>query len=483
MKTGKALTILLLVLLIFLTAVGIWFGTKICSMDYNSSVYRESVQELNNPYIGWYEIYGYCLSDDESFDASQLPVNPGPGLALLQINLRNYARSPVSSAGLEHLNAILDAWQSTGRQLILRFLYDWDGSARKTEPDTLSLLLTHMSQTAEIVNAYEDCIYILQGIFVGNWGEMHGSDYMTETDMLTLAGHLSSVTAPGIFLSVRTPEQWRAVTASPTPLAPENAFDGSLAARLGLFNDGMLGSETDLGTYGAADAPPSLLGKRPRQEELLFQESLCRYVPNGGETVGNDPCSDLLPAVEDLARSHVSYLNSAYDENVFSKWREQIWQGADPFDGMNGYDYISRHLGYRYCVRSSALTFSPPWSETACFSAVLENVGFSNSYRNFRVSLVLRHAKSGADYVYSFPTDTRFWDSGTEILLETSFPVQDLPPGTYELFLKINDPVSGQPVLLANEGSDDENGCRLGSLTIGRNLLKEALRRIRRQSL
>lgn len=469
MKKWKLLFVLSLFLVIALAAGSILCFKKQRLVDYVSAIRPESARELDNPYIGWYQLYNYSLSNEEPFDTSLISEQTyGPGLALLQFNLCRFMDSPISEAGLGQLEDILDAWHSTGRQLIVRFLYDWDGNALEQEPETLSLILEHMSQTAAAVNRHADCIHILQGIFVGSWGEMHSSNYMEEDDMLTLIRHLASVTDPDIFLAVRTPEQWRTIVQSAQPLSAEEAFDGSLAARLSLFNDGMMGSETDLGTYAdaALSFPQTDYGKRFRQEELLFQEELCFYVPNGGEVVIDNPYNDFSSAVQDLARTHVSYLNNAYDEAVLSKWKESVCREGSPFAGMNGYDYISRHLGYRYVLRSSGLTFPQPHAETASLSLALENVGFAGSYRSFDVSVTLHCTEKGKKFLVPIQTDTRFWNPGSDISLEASFEVQQLGTGTYEIFLHISDPVSGFPILLANEGADAEKGCHVGTLTI-----------------
>lgn len=469
MKRVTKIVVLLLMIAIPLTIGFTIPSKKMCFTDYVSSACTESSSELSNPYIGWYQLYSYSLTDDGPYDTSEISEQEyGPGLALLQFNLCNYADSPISEMGLGQLDDILAAWRSTGRQLIVRFLYDWEGNALEHEPQSLSLIMDHMSQTADVINGYSDCIYILQGIFIGAWGEMHSSNYMNTEDMRTLARHLASATDPGIFLAVRTPEQWRTIVQDPNPLSPEEAFDGSLAARLSIFNDGMMGSETDFGTYADGDASFSQTGfeKRPRQAELLFQEALCRYVPYGGETIIDNPYNDFSPAVQDLARTHVSYLNSAYDEAVLSKWKDATWQGGNLFDGMNGYDYISRHMGYRYVLRSSDFTFVPPWADTASLFLVLENVGFSGSYRAFDVSLTLKRAGSHQRHVLPIQTDTRFWMPGEDIRIETSFEIQELATGTYEIFLDISDPVSGFPIFLANEESDGTSGCYVGSLTI-----------------
>lgn len=436
--------------------------------NYTAAVCTESAAELANPCIGWYRMHGYTLGSG-SFDAGQVRKEAyGSGLVMLQFNLSPFARSSVSAAALRQLDDVLGAWSARGRQLIVRFLYDWDGDAPEKEPESLSLVLEHMSQTAEVVNRYAGSVYIMQGIYVGSWGEMHGSNYMGEEDMLTLVNHLASVTDPCIFLAVRTPEQWRTVTESAQPLSRDQAFGGSLAARLGLFNDGMLGSDTDVNTYAAPGVSYSLsgYGKRPRQEELLFQNELCRYVPNGGEVIISNPLNDFPSAVQDLSRAHVSYLNSAYDAAVLSKWRQAVCREDGPFNGMNGYDYISRHLGYRFVVRSSKFGFTFPKNGRGSLAITLENVGFSNCYRNFDVSLTLRRTDSGREYTTPVTVDTRLWNAGSKLTMDVLLDVNGLPSGDYKVILNISDPVSGFPVRLANEGTGADGGLSLGTLSL-----------------
>ena len=104
---------------------------------------------------------------------------------------------------------------------------------------------------------------------------------------------------------------------------PAFEADDSLMGRLGLFNDGMLGSESDLGTYGdtARRDATSPSYKGTRKEELAFQNNLCRYVPNGGEVIFNNTLSDLETSVSALRTMHVSYLNADNDGRVMEKWR------------------------------------------------------------------------------------------------------------------------------------------------------------------
>lgn len=468
MNIKKIISKIFLTLCICLTAGFMFLFPILRFISYSEEVLPESSAELRNPYIGWYQIYTYELSDTAVFDLSEISaLEQRTGLALLEFNLKNYADGPVSDTGLSKLSQILESWRPTGRQLIVRFLYDWDGNAKTTEPSSLSVILNHMAQTSEIVNRYSDCIYILQGIFIGSWGEMHDSRYANAEDMLTLINHLASLTSPSILLAVRTPQQWRLFADSEEPLTVSGAFDGSLASRLSLFNDGMLGSDTDLNTYGPDISFPSSYEKRSRKDELAFQNTLCNYVPNGGEVVIPNPRNDFSEAVRDLSDMHVSYLNSEYDKDVLSKWQADTYSGSGLYEGMNGLDYISRHLGYRYVLRSSKCPSVLPWEKTAFFSVTLENVGFSSCCRPFDVSLTLRETSTGRTEHLPVITDTRLLTPGKTVQLTIPFEIRNYATGTYDVRLKITDPASDAPVSLANEGEQDENGYLIGHLKSG----------------
>ena len=107
---------------------------------------------------------------------------------------------------------------------------------------------------------------------------------------------------------------------------PQPNLLSSLASRLGLYNDGMLGSANDTGTYGdkaAADLDTNYSDAWTREDELAFQNDLCLYVPNGGEVIIDNVYNDFDNAVKDLSQMHVSYLNSEYDSTVLNKWKEK----------------------------------------------------------------------------------------------------------------------------------------------------------------
>ncbi len=463
MKTKKNLFSLLFILCIFF-ATGIFIVTAgIRFTEYHPADCPESALELSNPWTGWYRIYRYDLSDTDPETLLEIRrMAPGPGLALLEFNLQNYAGGPVSEDGLARLDSLLGAWHDAGKQLIVRFLYDWDGHAYEREPSDLSQILTHMTQTAEILNAHTDCVYLLQGAYIGSWGEMHGSRYANAEDLTALMNHLDTVVSPDIFLAVRTPDQWRTVTGLSDPVSRKT----SLSGRLGVFNDGMLGSATDLDTYGKPGDGPD--GKRPREEELSFLNLLGRKIPHGGEVVLDNPYNDLERAAADLQKARVSYLNGAYDEAVLNKWKASVYTGEGPFHGMSGYDYISRHLGYRYVLRSTAFSRPDPMDGSSSLSVTLENTGFSCCYRSFDVNLTLEHTDTGRTLTLPVPADTRLWEPDREITLDVPFDVRDscLGAGTYRVCLQIRDPFSGHEVRLANDIVYGVHGAAVGYLEI-----------------
>lgn len=463
---------LFLILAITLTAGVLWARRRFVPVSYEASRYKETADILSNPWQGFYQLCGYYLKDEngnlESGIASHMAASRGDALVLIQINLGNYRSAPLSDKALQQLDTILSSWSGTDTGLILRFLYDWDGKGLESEPESIDLIKEHMSQVAPIVNRYAEHIYILQGIFVGNWGEMNNSAYLGHEAMTGLMNHLADLTDPSIFLSVRTPAQWRTIVDAADLPDPFPAFDGSLVSRLGLYNDGMLGSVTDTGTYGdtsrsGSDTPGD---KGTREEELAFQEGLCRYVPNGGEVIIENPYNDLEAAIADLSQMHVSYLNKNYDPKVLDKWKDSVYTGDGCFYGCSGFDYIRAHLGYRYVLRDSSLAFDTWRDDTASLSLTLENVGFASSLKALTLWVTVQDCATGELHAFPLADDLRFLSGGSAMTCHLDLPVRSIPAGTYDLYLSLQDVQTRQTVLLGNSGLT-EYGYPLGQLVIG----------------
>lgn len=438
--------------------------------SYNSTPGHETAASLANPFRGFYHMYGFTLTEDAPDTVTvqiQRNINSG-SLHLIEINLRNYATSDLGDNALLQLDYILSQLAAARRQVILRFLYDWDGNALGAEPDTIEQLMRHMDQVASVVNRYEDTVFLIQGTFTGSWGEMHHTYYGGHEYNRLLMTHLSEVISPSIFLAVRTPSQLRGILNTRDIISEKDAFNGSLAARLGLFNDGMLGSVSDLGTYAetpnADTAEPEDMGTR--QEEIAFQNALCQFVPNGGEVVIDNPYNDFDSALSDLRNMHISYLNYNYDPAVLEKWKNSTYHGMDCFDGMSGYDYIEAHLGYRYVLRDSSLAYNKWNPSSSALSFVIQNTGFAPSYRRFNGNLVLE--QTGIGTVRSFPADldNRLIGGGEEKSITLPLDLAELPEGEYRISFTLTDPYTGKTIQFASDNAAADGSVSLGILTI-----------------
>lgn len=429
---------------------------------YTPVEYTESAGYLDNPYMGFYHIYGYTLKDEVTYASPEdIPNIPKPEerpeerLVQVQINLRAFRNRPLTDTALSQLDTILSAWCNTEYSLLLRFLYDWDGRGLASEPKDISIILQHMEQVAPIYNQYAPHILSLQGLFTGNYGEMNNTNYGSSESMRQLADKLAETADPSIYLAVRTPNQWRSITGADSYEELASMPDSPYLNRLGLYNDGMFGNESDTGTYT----------DRSREEEIAFQNELCRTVPNGGEVIIENPYNNLDNAIADMRQMHVSYLNSAYDPAVLKKWKTTPYNGAGPYEGAVGYDYIRDHMGYRYVLRSTEIL-----PDYALMQSVLrisiENTGFAESYRRFFFRLTLLNEETN-DAIYIFPKeDSTCLTSGETTVLEIPLEIDTYPVGDYKLYWQTLDETFDEAIYYGNSLKPTEYGYLLGTLSV-----------------
>ena len=411
---------------------------------------QTTTEQLDNPDRGFYLIHGIRLSDDmdpEQAVNDSFSGDTGHRLALLEINLADYADGEISSRGIENLERLFDALRGRGMRYIVRFLYDWDGHNMESEPLRRGIIQRHMQQTAPVINDNADQIYTIQGLFVGNWGEMNGTRYTGTEHWRELASTLAGATDPSITISVRMPMQWRRICGE---TEADGAYPG-IRQRMGLFNDGMLGSSTDLGTYGQAGREDTGYDDMwARSDELAFVEDLCRSVPNGGEAVlGQEDCT-LEDALDYLRTTHVSYLNEDYDRRILKSWASETISGG-PWDGADGLSYVRAHLGYRYSISDASLKYDY-LSNTVSVTADIINEGFAPAY--FELKPVLVAYRDGEEVLkLPFSGDLSVLSGGNDsgsCTLKADMPVSGLGKGDCTLALRLESGLG--PVMMANEG-------------------------------
>ncbi len=438
-----------------------------------SYAFTESDRKLYNPNRGFYYMHGFHINDDEADFrqniADRFCRDEDTKLTMIEFNLQYFRDRPISEQGLKNLEALFQALEQVDKQLIVRFLYDWDGENEKYEPENIDVILEHIRQVGPTLCKYKNRIFVMQGLFIGNWGEMNGTKYSNQQDMQVLARQLAEVTDKSTFLSVRMPMQWRMVTEIEEASEVVRG-DGTLASRLGLFNDGMLGSWSDYGTYGEhTKEEHGYFTYWNREQELEFQEVLCKSVPIGGEVIIDNPYNDFENALQDMKRMHVTYLNKDYDRNVLDKWAGIMVSEEGCFQGMDGLSYIERHLGYRLLISSTALDYQFIEDRLAV-DVVLRNVGFAPIYHEADVWIILKDKESGSVHYYEADSDLRELTGGNDSdLLSTvhmELPLAGKPAGEYEIYFDIKDIASKERILLANEQNPEEHGYQVGTVKL-----------------
>lgn len=473
MKRKKLLVVPALLAIVTL----LLFGMREWNMkvEWNAEIGPETAEELRNPERGWYQMLGYEINDGIEYDWSEKQAfddyaKEGLTLVLLEINLKAYREGEISEYGLETVRALFARFRETRMKAIVRFLYDWDGRGKDTEPADLSLVLRHMEQLGPVLRDYEDTIYTMQGVFLGSWAEMHTSRHLSRDNVRLLANQLLSVTGEHTFLAVRTPAYWRVSTQRAEPPTASEAFGNTLPARLGLFNDGLLASVSDCGTYADNPQLPAGDSVEPwgRDAELDFQETLCAYVPNGGESGLVNEYNSMEQMLVDLPKMHVSYLSGEFSEKVQASWEEQTYTGEGPFQGKSFRDYLGAHLGYRFVLEDCVLEQAPLFRRSVDLVLKIQNTGFANLYHEKQVELLFVPEEGDGTVSLPVNTDVRFWKPGETTSVKATVGKKDLPEGQYRVYLKISEESASYAIRAANEKMFDEEleANYLGMITV-----------------
>ena len=437
----------------------------------NVKIIRESFSEtsevIDNPDRGLYSIVGFYITDKvEDYHAKidrMIRNNATLNLLMIQINLANYADCTLSPEALVNIDNLFSVLQTIKQNVIVRFLYDWDGKAEDTEPQNIDIIINHMTQLKYILDEYQDRIYLIQGLFTGNWGEMNGTRYGAVNDMQRLAEALQHAAGDTTFLSVRTGRQWRNITG----IYDINDLSLESGMKIGLYNDGMMGNQTDCGTYYSNSSnDDNLMAAWSREKELEFQNYLCRYVPNGGEVILDNSMNDFENAVSILRTMHISYLNYDYDKNVLNKWKTvTIEDGV--YKGLDGLSYIERHLGYRILIQDTQIAYNK-LRDQLILNVELKNVGFAPVYSEKFMLLNFYDENNALVYSHQLDYDIRQLYGGDDScnILDLYHEIQldEWAAGAYTIYLNIYDSQTNEELILANEQSMTQYGYKIAEV-------------------
>ncbi len=403
-----------------------------CSEPLQSHVqnlnYTESTAKINNPDQGFYRPV-FVKINESGVSYNKNIINNSTQLYHLRIDISAYSAAvngdcdkPLTQSALDGLEELLSYVKQRDKNAVVRFAYDpYYGGSKNKEPDT-EMILTHIEQVCPVLEDYATTVTAIEAGLIGPWGEMHSSTIANSEHISRIIQAFLDNTET-IPLLVRTPKMiydYLGITVK--DIGNYSIDPDSEAYRLGLFNDGYLGSGNDLGTYS----------DRAADTEFLSRQT--DHLPFGGEVVIPDSkLHDIDVCLPEMNKLNLSYLNIEWNNKVIEKWKNSFYTQACGTDelyyGKSAFGYIENHMGYRFVLTRSDLQYNHSLNKIN-IELNLKNVGFGNLNRVKRTKIIFTD-KNG---------ETVFSREASEFCGGESFNCSVKPKltnGKYDVYLRI----------------------------------------------
>ena len=277
--------------------------------------------------------------------------------------------------------------------VIVRICYDpWYNGRSNVTPDH-EWVLKHVKQLAPVLSKNTDVIVALEMGMHGAYGEMHSDTNITYDRVAEAVNLMLRNTPPELKILTRTGNYSAKVLGFDNwgvdfhidgeKFAEIAKAKGDTMYRVGMFNDGYLGTQYDYGTWGA-DCKSSIC----REEGVAWLEKYSINTPYGGEALTTAKDYQVINTPEFLSyegfRTHTSYLNIQWNNNLIDSWKKTLFNIKDfdydfeRVDSLTGFKYINDHLGYRFVLRESWVTDTVGADGIFKAKVRIQNVGFGN---------------------------------------------------------------------------------------------------------
>lgn len=273
----------------------------------------KELKNIKNPGRGFYHIYEFDLSGNVDFDELKWCLKEDESLALLAFNIGGFRSREIDNEAVALMQRVMDFFITNNKDLIVRFCYDRVGKGMESEPSTISMVKKHMQSIGRGMQPFLNHILVVQGLFVGNYGEMHGSKFLSDDNIVELYHELRQYTGT-TYIALRTPAYLR--------LIDNKEY-------LTLYDDAIFGSDSDLGTF-------------LQEEDFLYTEKNFADTVIGGEAISlceNRTDYTREEIIKHLEKLHITYLNRAHDINRIAYLKE-----------IGAYDEIEARLGYLFRI-------------------------------------------------------------------------------------------------------------------------------------
>lgn len=421
--------------------------------------YSEITDDIINPDQGFYRTSGVKIKRDGTATLS-CAHNADTQVFHLRVDISDLSGKvngvhdyEIEQSALDKLDEALDSYKVRSQNVIIRFCYDPGYSGKADMEADVSMILTHIRQLSKVLNKYQITLTAIEAGLIGPWGEMHTSKLANKDTFNKIIDAWLKYTDE-IPILVRTPAiiyNYLGITVNDieTATIPEHAY------RLGLFNDGYLGSGSDLGTY------------TNREKETQFLSKQTAHLPYGGEvTVPDSTWHDIDKCLPEMFLMNLSYLNYEWNTYVVqTKWKETFYTrecGNDElWYGKTAFDYIKNHLGYRLVLTNSQLRHIL-WRRGVEVKLSISNVGFGNLNRTKNITIYLVNSEGEV-----IQTHAGSYSGGD---LQVKAKLSSLQSGKYEVYVGINTLENGEtsyPIRFANNlWNDDLKANYVGQLKI-----------------
>lgn len=354
--------------------VSIFIIMNVLRVKEEAKLYEAGNKLPDNPDRGFY--IQVDVSEKEKIKRYEKQVR----LFLLAFDLYEYRNQEIPQEKLEELISFLKEAKQQKVKCIFRAAYGFERQ-ESNDADSRERIHKHIRRIAPILNQYKNQICCVQAGFFGPWGEWHSSKYLEDEETGRknrnwLLQELLEQLAQEIVIDVRRPRYIR-----------DGWQFGLAKERIGFHNDGLLGSESDLGTYDAL--------QYNRQEEIEWMEQNLKTGLNGGEMPTVNEYSRAERALEEFPKLKISYLNLKYNEEVYEQWKKQT-VGEE-----NAFDYIAGHLGYRFFISKVQYPVNVKkgiLGRNRQIEIVLRNEGFAPIGRNYELEWVVEDDSGKVHY-------------------------------------------------------------------------------------
>ena len=487
-----------------------------CAGSFPAGISASAASELRDSGLNYTETTEYNLGSCDSGYTSTpwIRAEPGKnwttnitGYSLLLIGIGGYS-SAMNADGVDYdfdevfftsLEATLQSARTNGATVGMRFRYDDNGTSNP-EPADFSQVLRHIEQIGEsgLLYEYEDVISFVETGFVGCWGEQWGGKYTSLEHKSQVLDAFLNITPDTVPVTVRTPNifrQWLKDSCGMETTAADMSYEisdpelAAKAARVGLYNDGYMGSDSDLGTYSNRAGETAWLANAPSyggefsgndewrlkyttwQPEYALPEmyytNLLRINCNIYKTrTVSAAYTTQEEAQARLDEIDVLYENAGLGDYDYGGTIEQTedgykaswkWMGYDDFlfdealdsklgiscdnsafYGQTVWQFMRAHLGYRFVLRESKLSASAEPGGAFEMHFSVENTGFSETPKDKEVEVLLTNGN--ITYTYTTDLNARDWASATrnEEFLSLTLP-ETMPGGEWKVYLRISE--------------------------------------------